>query len=342
MDESQIHKIHSLLNKPKRIAIVGHKNPDGDAVGSCLALAHVLNKLGHTTKVIMPNAHPKFLEWIPGSDSILQYEKDAKRIDEILSDTEVIFTLDFNSLSRIGDLQEPLENLHKNGIPFVMIDHHQAPDDYALVTYSDIQMSSTAQMVYHFIEVLDWLSYMDASIATCIYTGILTDTGSFKYRSTTATTHRVVANLLEAGAVNWKISNRLFDTNSENRLKLLSTALNNLVVLPEYNTAYITLTQKELDSHKFQKGDTEGFVNYALSIENINLALIFIESASEKILKISLRSKGDFSVNELSREHFNGGGHNNAAGGRSLSSMEDTVKYFRKILVDYKNDLTND
>lgn len=342
MDESQIHQIHSLLSKPKRIAIIGHKNPDGDAIGSCLALAHVLNKLGHTTKVIMPNAHPKFLEWLPGADSILQYENNAKASDALLSDMEVVFTLDFNSLSRISALQEPLESLIKKEVPFVMIDHHQAPDDYALVTYSDTQMSSTAQMVYHFMESLDWLTYMDKSIATCIYTGILTDTGSFKYRSTTATTHRVVANLLEAGAVNWKISNRIFDTNSENRLKLLSTALNNLVVLPEYNTAYITLSQKELDSHNFQKGDTEGFVNYALSIENINLALIFIESASEDIIKISLRSKGDFSVNELSREHFNGGGHNNAAGGRSLSNMEDTVKYLHKILVDYKKDLTND
>lgn len=342
MDESKTQQIHSLLSKPKRIAIIGHKNPDGDAIGSSLALAHVLNKLGYTVKVIMPNAQPKFLQWLPGCDSIVHYEKEPKLVEDLLEDMEVVFTLDFNSLSRIGTLQEPLENLHKEGVPFVMIDHHQAPDDYALVTYSDVKMSSTAQMIYHFMEALDWLSYMDAQIATCIYTGILTDTGSFKYRSTTATTHRVVANLLEAGAINWKISNNIFDTNSESRLKLLSTALNNLVVLPEYKTAYITLIQDELDSHNFKKGDTEGFVNYALSIENINLALIFIESTSDEIIKISLRSKGDFSVNELSREHFNGGGHNNAAGGRSLSNMEDTVKYFRKILIDYKNDLTND
>lgn len=342
MDESQIHQLHSLLSKSKRIAIVSHKNPDGDALGSSLALAQVLTKLGHITSVIMPNAQPKFLQWLPGSDSILQYEKDTESIDALLSEVDIVFTLDFNSLSRIGGLQQPLENLHKNGVPFIMIDHHQAPDDYAVVTYSDVQMSSTAQMVYHFIEALGWLSYIDASIATCIYTGILTDTGSFKYRSTTAATHRVVADLLDAGAINWEINTLIFDTNSENRLKLLSTALNNLVVLPEYNTAYITLTQAELDSHNFQKGDTEGFVNYALSIENINLALIFIESASEEIIKISLRSKGDFSVNEMSRKHFNGGGHNNAAGGRSLNNMEDTVSYFRKILADYKNDLTND
>lgn len=341
MDKSQIQQTHTLLSNPKRIAIIGHSNPDGDAMGSSLALAHVLNKLGHSVKVIMPNAQPKFLQWLPGSEEVLNYEKDTEAVDTLLEEVEVVFTLDFNSLTRISSLQPPLEELLKKEVPFIMIDHHQAPDDYALVTYSDVDMSSTAQMIYHFIEALGWLSYIDAPTATCIYTGILTDTGSFKFRNTTATTHRVIANLLEAGAVNWKISNNIFDTNSENRLKLLSTALNNLVVLPEYHTAYIHLTQEELDKHHFKKGDTEGFVNYALSIENIHLALIFIESAQEGIIKISLRSKGDFSVNEMSRKHFNGGGHTNAAGGRSTASMEETIAYFQKILVDYKKDLTD-
>lgn len=340
MNESQIQQIYSLLSTPKKVLIVGHKNPDGDAVGSSLALSLTLEKLGHTTKVIMPNALPKSLKWLPGCDEILHYEADQKAIDSIIEDTEVVFTLDFNSLSRVGELQQPLESLHDKEIPFVMIDHHQSPDDYAVVTYSNVQMSSTAQMVYHFIESAGWLKQLDSSIATCIYAGILTDTGSFKYRSTTATTHRVAANLLEAGAVNWQISNNIYDANSENRLKLLSTALNNLVVLPAYHTAYITLSQAELDAHHFQKGDTEGFVNYALSIENINLAVIFIESKQEEIIKISLRSKGEFSVNEMSRKHFNGGGHTNAAGGRSTKSLKQTVNYFRETLEAYKFDLT--
>lgn len=341
MNEVQIQQTHSLLSKPKQIVIVGHKNPDGDAVGSSLALALTLEKLGHTVQVVMPNALAKFLKWMPGSDRILQYEEDKEAIHDFLEKTEVVFTLDFNSLSRIGDLQQPLESLHEKEVPFIMIDHHQSPDDYAVVTYSDVGMSSTAQMVYHFIDSLGWKKHIDADIASCIYTGILTDTGSFKYRSTTATTHKVAAELLEAGAINWKINNHIFDTNSENRLKLLSSALNNLVVLPEYHTAYITLSQDELNAHHFQKGDTEGFVNYALSIENINLALIFIESKQEEIIKISLRSKGDFSVNEMSRKHFNGGGHNNAAGGRSTLSMEETVAYLREILITYKSDLTD-
>lgn len=342
MNEVQIQQTHSLLSKPKQILIVGHRNPDGDAVGSSLALALSLEKLGHTTQVIMPNALPKSLKWLPSCDRILQYEVDKERIDKLLEDIEIVFTLDFNSLSRIGDLQEPLENLQEKKTPFIMIDHHQSPEDYAQVTYSDVGMSSTAQMIYHFIEYMGWMNQLDADIATCIYTGILTDTGSFKYRNTTATTHRVTAKLLEAGAENWKISNQIFDTNSENRLKLLSAALNNLVVLPEFHTAYITLSQDELDAHQFQKGDTEGFVNYALSIENINLALIFIESRQEEIIKISLRSKGDFSVNEMSRKHFNGGGHNNAAGGRSFLSMEETLSYFQDILTSYKSELTYD
>lgn len=342
MNKIQIQQIQLLLEKPKKIAIVGHRNPDGDAIGSCLALSQVLDKLGHTTTVLMPNAHPKYLRWLPNSNQILNYENHKKKIDSILTDIEVIFTLDFNSLSRVVDLQQALKKLLDRETPFVMIDHHQSPDDYALVTYSDTGLSSTAQMVYHFMESLEWLSLLDVSIATCIYAGIVTDTGSFKYRSTTPTTLRVAAKLIEAGVDNTKINNNLFDANSEDRLKLLSTALRNLVVLEEYNSAYITLTQAELDAHNFKKGDTEGFVNYALSIENVNLALIFIENAKEEIIKISLRSKGNFSVNQMARKHFNGGGHDNAAGGKYSKNMEDTIAYFKGILVDYKKDLTDD
>jgi len=340
MNEIQINTIQSLLEAPKKIAIIGHKSPDGDSMGSCLAIKHLLDKHGHTTYVFMPDAHANYLDWLPGSTSILNYQDNQIRIEELLSEIELIFTMDFNSLNRVGDLQKVLEQKLQENIPFVMIDHHQTPDDYAVVTYSDPLMSSTSQMVYHFMECLNWDSLLDKDIATCIYTGILTDTGSFKYRNTTPTTHRVTASLMEAGADNLKINNNIFDANSENRLKLLGSALKNLRVLKEYHTAYITLTQAELNHHHYQKGDTEGFVNYALSIEGVNLAVIFIENSDEKIIKISLRSKGAFPVNQMANKHFHGGGHINAAGGRSHDNMENTLSYFQSILKHYKNDLT--
>lgn len=217
-----------------------------------------------------------------------------------------------------------------------MIDHHQQPDDYAEVTYSDVHICSTCQMVYHTLEMLDATGSIDADMATCLYTGIMTDTGSFRFRSTSSLTHRVIAQLIDKGADNAFIHQQIYDANSPKRMQLLGTALSNLKVLPEFKTAYITLSQEELDAHNYEKGDTEGFVNYALSLQNTSLALIFIENKQEGIIKISLRSEGDFSVNEMAREHFHGGGHINAAGGRSDRTMTETVDYFISILSQYK------
>lgn len=328
-----------LIASPKRILIVGHKNPDGDAVGSCLGLGLYLQHRGHDVSVIMPNGFPDFLKWMPGASEILLFDKEPDRVKAALDEAEIVFTLDFNALNRVGDLGELLEEYQ--GL-FVMIDHHQQPADYAALTYSDVNMSSTAEMVFHFIEALGGKAHIDAAIATNLYAGIMTDTGSFRFPMTTATTHRVIADLIEAGAPNSQIHQNIFDSNNPSRLKLLGTALNNLVLLPEYNTAYITLSQKELDKNQFKKGDTEGFVNYCLSIQGMILAVIFIENKQEGIIKISFRSKGKFSVNELARVHFEGGGHTNAAGGRSTRSLKDTVANFISILPDYKHALLHD
>ncbi|GAL69950.1 3'-to-5' oligoribonuclease A Bacillus type [Jejuia pallidilutea] len=200
-------------------------------------------------------------------------------------------------------------------------------------------MSSTCEMIYHFIDMLEDTDKIDAHIATCLYLGIMTDTGSFRFSSTTSTTHRIVANLIDKGAKNADVHNNVYDTNSYNRLQLLGCALTNLKVLPELRTAYITLSQNELRKFDYKKGDTEGIVNYALSLDNIIFAAIFIEDKQEGIIKISLRSKGAFSVNEFSRAHFNGGGHNNAAGGRSETSLNTTVEKFLSILPQYKDAL---
>ena len=218
-----------------------------------------------------------------------------------------------------------------------MIDHHQAPDNYASVTYSDVSMSSTCEMVYNFIEFLGAVAKISPEIANCLYTGIMTDTGSFKYSSTTSRTHQVVAELIDKGAKNTQIHHNIYDTNTPGRLHLLGCALKNMVILENYRTAYITISQEELDAQEFQKGDTEGFVNYGLTLEGIIFAAIFIENKEEGIIKISLRSVGDFSVNKFAREHFEGGGHDNAAGGKSELSLTETTVRFESILKTYED-----
>ncbi|MCK8481460.1 DHH family phosphoesterase [Psychroserpens algicola] len=336
MNTNDINSIKSLLSSPKAIVIIPHKNPDGDAIGSTLGLYHYLKKRNHRATIIAPNDYPDFLKWMPDEASILKYDANTSQCDELITNAELIFTLDFNSLSRIGQLEEPVKMA--NGIK-IMIDHHQQPDDYAKYTYSDVKMSSTCEMVYNFIAMLDDIDKIDSDIATCLYTGIMTDTGSFRFPSTTSATHHIIGNLIEKGARNSDIHNNIYDTNSYERLQLLGRALSNLKVIPEYRTAYITLSQEELNTFNFKKGDTEGFVNYGLSLKGIIFAAIFIENHQENIIKISLRSKGNFSVNQLSRSHFEGGGHTNAAGGKSDLSLSDTIDKFISILPQYKQDL---
>lgn len=329
----EIEAVKGLLSSPKKVAIIPHKNPDGDAMGSTLALHQYLLSLGHDSIVISPNDYPSFLKWIPTQESVIKYDSQKEIAQEKIKNADLIFTLDFNSLSRAGDMQVALSNAKGT---FIMIDHHQQPDSYAKYMYSDVSMSSTCQMVYHFLEMLDAVDSITPEIATCIYLGIMTDTGSFRFRSTTSTTHKVIADLIHRGADNTAIHERIYDANTVSRLQLKGIALNNLRILPEYHTAYISLSQEELDKHNYQKGDTEGFVNIGLSIEGIKLAMIFIEHKKEGIIKISLRSKGDFSVNEMARAHFEGGGHHNAAGGKSNLSLNDTIEKFISILPSYK------
>ena len=338
MNKETTQIVSKLLSSPKKIVIIGHKNPDGDALGSCLGLSFFLKSLGHTSTVLMPNDFPDFLKWMPGAGEILIFEKESEKSIKIIEISDLIFTLDFNSLDRVGDLQAVLE---KASAKFVMIDHHQQPADYAVARYSDVKMSSTAEMVYHFMDALGESEKLTKEIATNLYTGIMTDTGSFRFSSTSPTTHRVAAKLIEAGAEGDVINHNVYDNNSPERMKLLGVALNNLHLIPEFNTAYITLTQKELDDNNFRKGDTEGFVNYALSVKGIVFAVIFIENKQESIVKISLRSKGTFSVNDFARNHYSGGGHINAAGGKSSKDLNKTITEFISILPRYKNELTD-
>jgi phosphoesterase RecJ-like protein len=329
-------ELKAFLTTPKNIVIVGHRNPDGDAMGSTLALKFYFEKKGHNCTVVVPNEYPDFLHWLPGSDSTYRFDWQNNQSQKAIQNSDIIFLLDFNALHRVGsDMQKTLEN-YKND--FAMIDHHQQPDDVTYM-YSDTSICSTCQMVYQFIEMNNDLELIDADIANCLYTGIMTDTGSFRFRSTTSATHRIIADLIDKGAENDRIHNNVYDANSYNRLLLLGQALSNLQILPSYKTAYITLTSEEKKRFDFQKGDTEGVVNYALSLKGIIFAAIFIEDSDQEIIKISFRSKGKFSVNQFARNHFSGGGHDNAAGGKSDLDMAKTVTKFTSLLPQYKSEL---
>lgn len=329
MNEKDIQAITELLAIPKKITIIPHRSPDGDAMGSTLGLYHFLLKLNQQPVVIAPNDFPEFLAWLPASETVLVYETDRVNCTKVLNDAELVFTLDFNALHRTGEMEQVLSKL---SVPMIMIDHHQLPDTYAAFTYSDTSFGSTCEMIYNFIVLLNQKSLIDKTIATCLYTGILTDSGGFRFPKTTGTTHRIVAEFIELGVENTEIPTLLFDNNSYERLQLLGRALQNMKVLFDKKTSYISLSQKELDEFNYVKGDTEGIVNYGLTIKGIVFAAIFIEHRDENIIKISFRSQGDFDVNQFAREHFNGGGHINAAGGKSNDSLANTIKKFEQIV----------
>lgn len=339
MNKQDITSLKQLFSTKKKIVIVTHKNPDGDAIGSSLGLYHYLLKANHQVSVLVPNDYPTFLKWIQGTSNILKYDSKTEACKSLIEKANIIFALDFNAFHRTG-IMEPILT-KSNGLK-IMIDHHQAPDGFATYTYSNVNMSSTCEMVYHFIDMLGDAHLIDKTIATCLYVGIMTDTGSFRFSSTTSTTHKIIAKLIKKGANNSEIHNSVYDTNSYNRLQLLGCALSNLKIIPEHKTAYITLSQEELNKFDYKKGDTEGVVNYGLALEGVVLAAIFIEDKQEGIIKISLRSKGNFSVNDMSRAHFDGGGHINAAGGRSELSLNDTVEKFISILPSYNKALNNE
>lgn len=336
MTSKEIGELYELLRTPKKIVIVPHKNPDGDALGASLGLYLFLKLKGHQTHVISPNDYPDFLKWMPEEDKIIKFDNEKLTAKKLISEASIIFTLDFNHFSRIGDMKDTLETANAD---FVMIDHHREPASYARFMESDTSMSSTSEMIYQFFMRMEELHLVTPQIATCLYTGILTDTGSFRFPVTTSETHRAVAFLMDHGAKNAEIYQSVYDTKTLGSLQLLGIALRNIKVLEVYRTAYITLTQKELTTNNFKKGDTEGFVNYILTLEGIIFAVIFIEDEQEGIIKMSLRSKGNFDVNQVARNHYHGGGHLNAAGGKSLENMEDTLQHFIDILPNYEKEL---
>tara|TARA_B100000902_G_scaffold399113_1_gene468488 strand:- start:340 stop:1347 length:1008 start_codon:yes stop_codon:yes gene_type:complete len=330
--QENISKLKNLLSAKKQIVITTHRGPDGDAMGSSLAMFHFLKELGHIVNVVIPNLHPEFLHWMPGNKHVLVFEEDEELANKITQNADLIFLLDFNHLSRISDFSETVS---LTDVTKILIDHHQNPDtSIADIIFSDSKACSTAQMVYEIIDTLGFRNYINKEIAECLYVGIMTDTGSFKYASTSAKTHRVVADLIEMGIDNSRIHDLIYDNSSSNRINLLGYCLyKKLLLYPKNNSAILSLSSDELDRFQFKKGDTEGFVNFALGIKGIRFASFIVEK--EGVVKLSLRSKGDIKVNEIASKYFNGGGHVNAAGGISSFSVNETIKILEEIINNY-------
>lgn len=322
-----------LLAEPKRIVITTHPKPDGDAMGSSLGLYNFLMNIGHEVHVITPTDYPTFLHWLPGNSTVTVFTEQTEESKKLVAAAEIIFCLDFNALIRIDELGD---FVRKSSAKKVLIDHHLEPEGFEDYRLWNTGACATAQLVYEFIvDVMNSRKHMNAAIASCLYTGIMTDTGSFRYRSTTSRVHHIAAELIDFGADNTKIHQLVYDNFAENRLRFLGyVLLNKLEVIPEYHAALIAITKQELEKFDISTGDTEGIVNYALSIQGIKLAVLIIER--QEIVKLSLRSTGNFPANEICKKYFNGGGHLNASGGFSSEKIEVVRAKFNIILPEYR------
>jgi len=311
MKEIRLDNFTEEFEKSQRIVITNHTNPDGDAMGSALALQRVFEKLGKTVHVIVPNPYPKFLWHLTGNDRVMIYSDGKKAANAEIEAADMIFHLDYNAYHRSADMEEALRAARAKK---VMIDHHQQPESWPDFIYSDTGMSSTCQMIYEFCAMYHWDQFLDRESAECLYTGIVTDTGSFKFSATTSRTHEVAGKLLDLGVESQQLQNKIFDSQPAARLKLLGTMLGQMETSADGAVVLLHLSKAQCDALGYEKGITEGFVNYGLSVDGAQIACFMREE--EGIVKISLRSKGLVDVNELARASFNGGGHKNAAGGR--------------------------
>lgn len=317
------------LHSSARVVITTHQKPDGDAMGSSLGLMHFLQKLGHEVTVISPTNWASFLNWMPGTSSVIDFEQKRQIAEKIISEADWIFCLDFNNLPRTKHMETSIAQAKATKI---LIDHHQEPQEEAFQYGISIpEKSSTCEMVFDFIIESGHKTLLDVTIAECLYTGVMTDTGSFRFPVTTADVHKMIATLKETGLQHQKVHDHIYDSYLENRLRFMGhVLLYRMTVLYEYNTVLLAIPKSDLLKFGIQTGDTEGLVNYPLSILGIKMVAIVIDRDEER--KWSFRSKGDVDVNTFARKYFNGGGHFNAAGGRSTDSLETTVKHFHDVI----------
>lgn len=328
----------TLLDSPRKIVITTHHKPDGDALGSSLGLSQWLRAEGHDVSVVVSSDFPTFLDWMPGREEVIIFPDQPDLVYCLFDEAEIIFCLDYSALSRTNILEPVIRGAAGQKW---MIDHHLDPEDFADLSYWDPQAAATAQLVYRFIcEELGGKVKLNADMATCLYTGIMTDTGSFRFKAANAEVHRIIADLIEIGVRNWEIHQQVYNSSTENRLKFLGYCLLNcLEVIPEYNTAIFAISKDDLKQFTITTGDTEGLVNYALSIKGVRLAGLFVDRT--ELIKLSLRSIGEIPCNEICKTHFNGGGHLNASGGSSNEDLLTVVERFKSILPQYAEVLTN-
>ncbi|MBX2930900.1 MAG: DHH family phosphoesterase [Chitinophagaceae bacterium] len=331
-----IQKFFPKLTTPAKVVIVTHQKPDGDAMGSSLGLYHFLIQFSHQVTVISPTNWAGFLNWMPACDKVINFEQKEAICKQIIAEADIIFCLDFNVLYRTKHVAPEIE---KASAIKILIDHHQEPQTEAFdFGISDTTKSSTCEMVYDFIVNSGYQHTINIDIATCLYTGTMTDTGSFRFPSTTASVHTMVAYFKSIGLQHTPIHEHIYDNFLESRLRFIGFVLSNrMEVLYEYNTAIMYVYKQDLQKYNIKTGDTEGLVNYLLTIEGIKLAAIVIDRNEER--KWSFRSKGNFDVNTFARQHFEGGGHANAAGGRSDETVDETVQRFKQILKQYEQTL---
>ncbi len=329
---TEIAKLKTLLLSPKQITLLTHINPDGDAIGSILGLYKFLTNMGHTVSPIVPNNYPAFLKWMPNGEKIIIYNNHVEKSKKIIAKADLIFCLDFNDPVRIGEIGENLKN---NNAVKILIDHHPMPNPIFDIIFSDTMVSSAAEKIYIVIKELNVPQFIDKQVAECLFTGIIADTGSFSFGVKNSDVFRNAAEIMDYGINKEAITRRLMDNHTHNRLKLLGYCLSSkLVVLPEYKAAYICLTENEKAKFDYQIGDSEGFVNTALSISNVIFSTFIMET--DTLIKYSFRSKGNFDVNQFARTYFNGGGHKNASGGRIFKkNIELAENKFLTALSEY-------
>lgn len=325
--------IRKIFLNPRKVLILTHKNPDGDAVGAALGLKWILQKLGHTVDVVIPDDSPMFLKWLPGHKEIsVHYRRSGKIIPELFRNCDLVICADFNAPERLGSVEPLYRQCNK---PAFLIDHHPVCDAFTDLQFVDSSKGSTSELIFLLIKKLQFIEYVGFEAATCLLTGIMTDTLGLTVSCSYPEVFETVATLIRLGADQDRIRHEIYNTFSADRMRLLGYSLEkNMKVLPEFRTAYIALTIKELNSYNHQKGDTEGFVNYPLSISGIVFSVLFTEQNDH--IKLSLRSCGSFPANEFAQKYFMGGGHKNAAGGRFNGTMIEAIDRLESVLEEYQ------
>lgn len=333
--KSKAKEFNQLIDKSDSFIIFGHVNPDGDAIGSTLAIYHYLKNRKKKPTVITPNDFPDFLKWLPDADKIVRHENHENESKNLIKTADVLIFCDFNDIKRLSKLQEEIK---QSNLPKVMIDHHPQPTGFANIEFSDTSVSSTAELMFEVLSEISVKEYMDTDFANCILTGIITDTGIFNHNSEQPRTYEIMASLIRLGGEKQKVINEVYNNNSYNKLQLLgNNLLNGMHYYPQYASAFIVLSIENQKKFDYKNGDSEGHVNIPLSIKGINFSALFIEK--EEYVKISLRSKDRFDVNKFARKYYHGGGHKNAAGGKSYKSLNKTIEEFVQLIEKHHQEI---